>query len=76
MKLDLLERITVDPGQCGGRACIRNMRIRVADLLNLLGYGATHAEILTDYPALEEEDILAALRYAATQLENSRDARL
>ena len=71
MEMDLLDRIIVNPEQCGGRAGIRHLRIRVADILSLLGYGATHREILTDYPMLTEEDILAALRYAATQLENN-----
>ena len=62
-----LERITLEPGKCGGRPCIRGYRIRVSDLLALLGAGASHAEILEDYPFLEEEDILAALDYAAIQ---------
>ncbi len=62
-----LERITLEPGKCGGRPCIRGYRIRVSDILALLGGGASHAEILEDYPFLEEEDILAALDYAAIQ---------
>lgn len=62
-----LARITLEPGQCGGRPCIRGQRIRVTDILSLLGAGATHAEILEDYPFLEEEDILAALEYASIQ---------
>ena len=64
---NLLDRITIEPGQCGGRPCIRGLRIRVADVLSLLGSGATHQEILGDYPFLEEADILAALEYAAVQ---------
>lgn len=63
----LLERITIEPGQCGGRPCIRGLRMRVSDILSLLGSGATHQEILEDYPFLEEADILAALDYAAIQ---------
>ena len=67
MTRNRLERITLEPGNCGGRPCIRGYRIRVSDLLALLGAGASHAEILEDYPFLEEEDILAALDYAAIQ---------
>lgn len=62
-----LERITLEPGKCGGSPCIRGYRMRVSDILSLLGAGASHAEILEDYPFLEEEDILAALEYAAIQ---------
>ncbi len=62
-----LERITIQPDQCGGRPCIRGLRIRVSDVLGLLGAGASHQEILEDYPDLEEADILAALEYAAVQ---------
>lgn len=65
-----LERITLEPGKCGGRPCIRGHRIRVSDILSLLGAGASHAEILEDYPFLEEEDILAALDYAAIQTDH------
>lgn len=64
---DLLSRITVSPDQCGGRPCVRGMRIRVSDILGLLGSGASHAEILEDYPTLEADDILAALAYAALE---------
>ncbi len=62
-----LRRITLEPGKCGGSPCIRGYRIRVSDILSLLGAGASHAEILEDYPFLEEEDIFAALEYAAAQ---------
>ena len=65
--MDMAERITVEPGKCGGRPCIRGLRIRVKDVLGLLASGASHEEILADYPDLEEADILAALRYAAEQ---------
>jgi uncharacterized protein (DUF433 family) len=58
-------RITFDAGVCGGRPCIRGMRIRVADLLGMLSAGATREEILADYPYLEDDDISAALEYAA-----------
>ena len=63
----LFDRIAIEPGKCGGRPCIRGMRIRVTDILGLLSAGATHREILEDYPMLEEDDILAALEYAAAQ---------
>lgn len=62
-----LERITVDPRQCGGRPCIRSLRIRVKDVLDLLAAGASREEILEDYPLLETEDIAAVLEFAARQ---------
>ena len=62
-----MDRITVDLGQCGGRPCLRGLRIRVNDVLDLLAAGATRAEILEDYPLLEDADISAALAYAARQ---------
>jgi uncharacterized protein (DUF433 family) len=58
-------RITVDPNQCGGRPCLRGLRIRVKDVLDLLAAGASREEILADYPLLEDADITAALEYAA-----------
>jgi uncharacterized protein (DUF433 family) len=58
-----LDRITMIPGLCGGRPTIRGMRIRVIDILDLLAAGADRAEILEDYPYLEDEDITAALQY-------------
>ncbi len=61
------ERITVDPEVCGGRPCIRGLRIRVKDVLELLASGVSHAEILEDFPYLEPEDIIAALQFAARQ---------
>jgi uncharacterized protein (DUF433 family) len=62
-----LDRITINPNQCGGRPCIRGMRIRVKDILDLLAAKVPEAEILADYPYLEPEDIAAALEYAAAQ---------
>jgi len=62
-------RITIEPDKCGGRACIRGMRIRVSDILSLLAAGATHDEILADFPALDEDDIRAALSFAANELD-------
>lgn len=65
-----LERITVDPEICGGRPCIRGLRIRVKDVLEMLAGGATAEEILADYPYLESDDIRAALEYAAAQADH------
>ncbi len=65
-----LHRITFTPDQCGGRPCIRNMRIRVKDVLDMLAAGATEPEILESYPYLEREDIQAALQYAAAQVDH------
>ncbi len=63
----LLERITAEPGKCGGRPCIRGKRMRVSDILDLLAAGASQQEILEDYPFLEADDIRAALSFAAAQ---------
>ncbi len=65
MSAQLLSRITVEPGKMGGRPCIRRMRIRVMDILDMLADGATRAEILESYPELENDDITAALQYAS-----------
>jgi uncharacterized protein (DUF433 family) len=62
-----LDRITVDPRVCGGRPTIRGLRIRVKDVLDLLAAGADKAEILTEYPYLEPDDIAAVLEFAARQ---------
>ncbi len=70
MNLERLSRITVEEGKCGGRPCIRGLRIRVKDVLELLSAGATFEEILQDYPSLEREDILAAIDYAAYQTDH------
>ena len=68
--MDHLDRITVDPEVCGGRPCIRGLRIRVRDILDMLAGGATREEILADYPYLESDDITAALEYAARQTDH------
>ena len=65
---DLLARITIDPDQCGGRPCIRGMRIRVVDVLQLLAAGETPQDILAEFPNLAADDIAASLIYAARQL--------
>ena len=70
MNLDRLQRITVEEGKCGGRPCIRGQRIRVTDVLELLGAGASFDEILAEYPSLEREDILTAIDYAAYQTDH------
>jgi len=70
MNLDRLQRITIEEGKCGGRPCIRGQRIRVTDVLELLGAGASFDEILAEYPSLELEDILAAIDYAAHQADH------
>jgi uncharacterized protein (DUF433 family) len=60
-----VERITINPNQCGGRPCVRGMRIRVKDVLDMLAGGASEQEILQDYPDLEAADIRACFAYAA-----------
>ena len=65
---DLLARITIRPEQCSGRPCIRGMRIRVTDVLELLAGGMSTDEILADYPYLEPDDIRACLAYAAREV--------
>ncbi|MBD1217279.1 MAG: DUF433 domain-containing protein [Aphanizomenon flos-aquae Clear-A1] len=61
---NLLARITINPKQCGGRPCIRGMRIRVADVLDLFASGLSAEEILEEMPDLEADDLKAALLYA------------
>lgn len=65
-----IQRITVDPDRCGGRPCIRDLRVRVKDVLDLLAAGASREEILADYPYLEDEDITAVLEFAARQADH------
>lgn len=67
---DLRERITINREQCGGRPCIRGMRIRVIDILDLYAAGLSAQEILDEMPDLEMEDLTAALRYAARRLDH------
>ena len=67
---DLLRRITIETDKCGGHPCIRNMRIRVRDILDMLASGMTQEEILEDYPYLEANDIKATLLYAARQFDH------
>lgn len=67
---DLLDRITVNPEQCGGRPCIRGMRIRVIDVLDLYAAGLTAEQILEEMPDLERDDLKAALLYASRWLDH------
>ena len=71
MPPERLRRITIEEGKCGGRPCIRGFRIRVSDILELLGAGASIDEILADYDFLEREDVLAAIQYAAHQADHT-----
>ncbi len=66
----LTERITVNPEQCGGHPCIRGMRIRVIDVLELLASGMSITQILEEYPDLEKEDILDVLKFAARRIDH------
>ncbi len=65
---DLADRITVNPEQCGGRPCVRGMRIRVSDVLDLLAAGLSTDEVLAELPDLEHDDIKACLRFASRRL--------
>ena len=67
----LSDRITVDPEQCGGRPCIRGMRIRVTDVLDLFSAGLTVSQILAEMPDLEEEDLKASLQYASKRIDHA-----
>lgn len=68
MMAELIERITVNPEQCGGRPCIRGMRIRVVDVLDLLAAGLSQQQVLEELPDLEAEDISACLKFASSRL--------
>ncbi len=67
---ELADRITVDPEQCGGRPCVRGMRIRVSDVLDLLASGLTRAQVLEELPDLEPKDISACLRFASRRIDH------
>jgi uncharacterized protein (DUF433 family) len=67
--MEQLDRITQQPEVMGGRACIRGMRVTVGMIVGMIGSGHTIDELLADYPYLEREDILQALRYAAWRAE-------
>lgn len=68
--VELLDRITVNPEQCGGRPCVRGMRIRVVDVLDLLSNGLSSKQVVKELPDLELEDIKACLAYASRRLDH------
>jgi uncharacterized protein (DUF433 family) len=72
MKTDLLHRVTIEAGKCGGKPCIRGMRIRVGDILELLGQSVGFDEVLADFPDQERDDILASSQFAARRADISR----
>jgi uncharacterized protein (DUF433 family) len=69
--MNYLDRITFNPEQCGGRPCIRGMRIRVKDVLEMLAAGVSESQILEDFPYLEQEDIRACLQFAASEMDHA-----
>jgi uncharacterized protein (DUF433 family) len=68
--MSLLARITIDPQQCGGHPCVRGMRIRVSDVLDLFAAGLSVEQTLEEMPDLEREDLQACLQYAALRLDH------
>ena len=68
--VELMDRITVNPDQCGGRPCVRGMRIRVIDVLDLLAAGLTTAQVVEELPDLEPADVAACLRFASRRLDH------
>ncbi len=68
---DYLSRITINPEQCGGKPCIRGLRIRVSDVLDLLFYGLNETEILEELPDLEKKDIQACLAFVSEKLKQT-----
>ncbi len=70
--VDFFDRITVEPGKCGGKPCIRGMRITVRRVLELLATYPDRATVLAEYPFLEVEDLQQALQYAAATVDDDR----
>ena len=70
--MDLLTRITIEPGKRGGRPCVRGIRITVSDVLELLAQGLTAEQVLAQMPDLEPDDIRACLAYAARYLDHPK----
>jgi uncharacterized protein (DUF433 family) len=68
--VEVADRVTVNPEQCGGRPCIRGLRIRVIDVLDLLASGLTVAQVVEELPDLEAEDIAACLRCASRRIDH------
>lgn len=67
--MDIVDRITTDPRKCGGRPCVRGMRIRVTDVLDLLEAGLSQEAILDEMPDLEAEDISACIQFARRRVD-------
>lgn len=63
-------KITINPNQCGGHPCIRGMRIRIIDILDLLATGLTQVQVLEEFPDLNLADIEAALKYARSKMDH------
>ncbi len=68
--VELMDRITVNPDQCGGRPCVRGMRIRVIDVLDLLAAGLSADQVVEELPDLESADVTACLRFASRRLDH------
>jgi len=68
--MNVMDRITVNPRQCGGRPCIRGMRIRVTDVLDLLAAGMSREQVIEELPDLESEDVDACLRFASRRIDH------
>jgi uncharacterized protein (DUF433 family) len=68
---ELEPRITTNPNQCGGRPCVRGMRVRVTDVLDLMAAGLTAEQVIEELPDLEREDILACLRFASRSVNHA-----
>ena len=68
--VELMDRITVNPDLCGGRPCVRGMRIRVVDVLDLLASGLSAAHVVEELPDLELADVTACLRFASSRLDH------
>ncbi len=71
MNKELLNRITINPEQCGGKPCIRGLRIRVSDILDLLSNGLSNQEIVDEFDEIEIADIKACLQYASLKLSHT-----
>ena len=70
LTVELMDRITVNPDQCGGRPCVRGMRIRVIDVLDLLAAGLSAEQVIEELPDLERADVTACLRFASRRLDH------
>ena len=69
--MDYNDRITIESGKCGGRPCVRGMRIRVVDVLDLLANGLSFDEVIEELPDLELDDIKACVAYARNRMDHS-----